>query len=97
MQKHSLPLIMLSSARQKGAETTFKALEYGVVDHVQKPSGEVSLDINKIKNELIAKIKTAMLAKIVTHKRITRSPIQHKLKFKEKVITIGASTGGPPP
>ena len=96
IKQHPLPVIMLSSATQKGTQETFEALKYGAIDYVPKPSGQISLDINKIKDELIAKIKTAMLAKIGRHKQIPFSPIQYAHKLKEKIITIGASTGGPP-
>jgi two-component system chemotaxis response regulator CheB len=96
MKERPLPVIMVSAATQEGAETTFQALNLGAVDYIPKPSGQISLDVNKIKNELVAKIKTAMKAKIITHKHIPRSRIKTKQKLKEKVITIGASTGGPP-
>jgi len=96
MKRHPLPVIMLSSATQKGAKITFKALKYGAVDYVPKPSGPISLDIEKIKNDLIAKIKTVARAKIAIHKPTTGPPIQIKQKLKDKIIVIGASTGGPP-
>jgi two-component system chemotaxis response regulator CheB len=96
MKECPLPVIMVSAATQEGAETTFQALNIGAVDYIPKPSGQISLDIEKVRNELVYKIKTAAQAKIITRKHITPSRIQTKQKLKEKVITIGASTGGPP-
>jgi two-component system chemotaxis response regulator CheB len=96
MTEHPLPVIMLSSVTQEGAEKTFEALEYGAVDYLPKPSGPVSLDIGKIKDELMGKIKTAMHAKILPRKSLAQSSKQAKHNFKDKIIAIGASAGGPP-
>jgi chemotaxis response regulator CheB len=85
-----------SAAPVISTETTFQALNLGAVDYIPKPSGQISLDIEKVRNELVNKIKTAAQAKIITRKHITRSRIQTKQELKEKVITIGASTKGPP-
>lgn len=96
MERNPLPVIMLSNATQEGAEITFKALEMGAIDYIPKPSGELSLDIHKVKNELITKIKTAATAKITVHKRKFHPIVRRPQKFGTKVIAIGASTGGPP-
>ena len=50
---------MLSSMTKKGAESTLLAMEYGAVDFIAKPSGTISLDLHKIKNELIEKVENA--------------------------------------
>jgi len=57
MQECPTAVIMLSSLTQEGSETTIKALTLGAVDFVPKPSGAISLDIAKVKEDLIAKIK----------------------------------------
>lgn len=59
MQKHPLPVIMLSSTTKRGAENTLMAMEYGAVDFVAKPSGSISLDLHKIKDELVHKVEEA--------------------------------------
>jgi two-component system chemotaxis response regulator CheB len=87
---------MLSATTQEGAETTFKALRLGAVDYIQKPSGQISLNIETVRNELVEKIKTAAQANIVTHEHETYSPMEIKKENTQKIITIGASTGGPP-
>jgi two-component system, chemotaxis family, protein-glutamate methylesterase/glutaminase len=96
MKQHPIPVIMLSATTQEGAETTFKALKLGAVDYIPKPSGQISLDIEKVRNELVDKIKTAAQAKIVTHEPEACSPVQINHEIEKKIITIGASTGGPP-
>jgi two-component system chemotaxis response regulator CheB len=96
MKQQPIPVIMVSAATQEGAETTFTALKLGAVDYIPKPSGQISLDMKKVRNELVNKIKTAAQAKIVTHKPETCSRVRIKKKIGEKIITMGASTGGPP-
>lgn len=56
------PVIMLSSTTKEGAENTIQSLEYGAFDFISKPSGAISLDLYKIKEELIEKVKLANLA-----------------------------------
>ncbi len=52
------PVVMLSSLTQRGAETTFEALELGAIDYVAKPDGTVS-DLGTVGRELCAKLKAA--------------------------------------
>ncbi len=65
------PIIMISSLTQEGAAATFHALELGAIDFVSKPSGYVSLDIEDLSTEIIAKIKLA--AKIHVVRTVKRS------------------------
>lgn len=59
MQLCPVPVIMLSSETQSGADTTLTAMEYGAVDFVAKPGGTISLDLHKVKEELIQKVLSA--------------------------------------
>lgn len=52
-------VIMLSSLTKDGADITIECLQIGAVDFVQKPGGSISLDINKVREELINKIRIA--------------------------------------
>ena len=52
-----IPVIVLSGLAHDHPELTIKSIEYGAADFVLKPSGTISLDIEKIKDEVIAKIK----------------------------------------
>ncbi|MFJ7950545.1 chemotaxis response regulator protein-glutamate methylesterase [Lysinibacillus sp. NPDC096418] len=59
-----VPVVMLSSTTQSGAENAIKAIEYGAVDFVTKPSGTISLDLYKIQEELVRKVEQAALVPI---------------------------------
>ena len=59
MKECPVPVIMLSSSTKQGAENTFFAMQKGAFDFVAKPSGTISLDLHKIKEELIEKIVAA--------------------------------------
>ena len=53
------PVVMVSSLTQAGAATTVRALALGAVDFVAKPSGAVSLDLDRVAGELVRKVKMA--------------------------------------
>src|ERR1044072_2676329 len=55
MNRYPRPVVMLSSLTQAGAVTTIRALTIGAVDFVAKPSGAISLDFVKVRDELIRK------------------------------------------
>ena len=89
------PVIMISSLTEQGAEVTLRALELGAVDYLAKPKIDIAKGIESYRKEIVSKIKTAAKAKIV--KKVTPKHSQSvPLRFKttEKIIAIGASTGG---
>lgn len=55
--KMDVKVIMLSSLTSSSSNLTLECLDLGAADFVQKPSGSISLDINKVKEELVAKIR----------------------------------------
>jgi two-component system, chemotaxis family, protein-glutamate methylesterase/glutaminase len=61
---HPKPVIMMSVLTQHGADATFKALEYGAVDFVPKPSTMLSLSVEDIGELLISKIKSVYRLKV---------------------------------
>lgn len=63
MRDHPVPVVMLSSLTREGADATIRALELGAFDFVTKPSGPISLDIHKVGERLIERVKAAALAK----------------------------------
>ncbi|MBO8159370.1 chemotaxis response regulator protein-glutamate methylesterase [Thermosyntropha sp.] len=107
MRGHPVPVIMLSSLTKSGADLTLKALQLGAVDFVTKPSGQISLDINKIRDDIVRKIKIAAgtkrnLAKLnnivqIKEKTILKSINKETLPDKNlnNLVVIGTSTGGP--
>jgi two-component system chemotaxis response regulator CheB len=64
MSEHPLPVVMLSSTTQEGAENTVLAMQYGAVDFIAKPSGAISLDLHKVKDEIITKVLLASRANL---------------------------------
>jgi len=64
MTEHPLPVVMVSSLTDPDAQLTFEALELGAVDYVPKPGGTVSLDIESVRKELLAKVRGAARARV---------------------------------
>jgi len=64
MSEMPTPVLMLSSLTDEGARETIAALAQGAVDFVRKPSGSISLDLYKVKDILLDKLKTAVKAKV---------------------------------
>lgn len=97
MNENPLPVVMLSANGQREANITVKALRMGAVDFISKTSGSISLDIGQARNEIVSKIKNAAEAKVIAGRSISGPLIYNgtKVKHKEHLILIGASTGGP--
>lgn len=106
MEKFPLPVIMLSSLTEEGAKETLDALDLGAADYIPKNLSNVSLNILKIKDDLLAKIR-AITAKKYYFKygrnnntvKESGPAFQHKeiKQFNNKIniVAIGSSTGGP--
>jgi two-component system chemotaxis response regulator CheB len=91
------PVVMVSSLTQKGALTTLEALEAGAVDFVAKPHSNIYDGIDEIREEIVSKVKAAAKAKVKPkkHALITKKVNYSALsETTDKVIAIGASTGG---
>lgn len=58
------PVVMVSSLTIEGAEATLHAIELGAVDFIAKPSGTISLEIDRLRPLLIEKVRGAASAKI---------------------------------
>jgi two-component system, chemotaxis family, protein-glutamate methylesterase/glutaminase len=104
----NIPVIMLSSISQRGTELTIECLEAGAFDFLPKPSGSISLDINKVKDELVQKIRLAYeknsnkessTSKGRLEETAGKSSRSRNLRAnqssKPEAVVIGASTGGP--
>ncbi|TFE03480.1 chemotaxis response regulator protein-glutamate methylesterase [Jeotgalibacillus sp. R-1-5s-1] len=90
MKDHPLPVIMLSSTTVQGAENAFLAMDYGAVDFIAKPSGTISLDLHKVKKELVEKVIHASSAKISTMNHVIKKTPENKI-YTEKV-TVNADS-----
>ncbi|WP_319765283.1 chemotaxis response regulator protein-glutamate methylesterase [Maridesulfovibrio sp.] len=105
MMEMPRPVLMVSSLTTEGAESTLKAMDLGAVDFIPKQLSKVSLDIVKIENDLISKVKTVARRKMRPVPRLRSSvaarrsaaPAQiRRGRAKRDVVVIGVSTGGPP-
>ena len=100
------PIVMVSSLTQNEADITFEALDLGAVDYVAKP-GTITLNLRKQEEEILSKIamavtlpKSRLHIKKTAHKKtkelLTPKEVQKPLPTKaQKLVLIGASTGGP--
>ncbi|MEK6747969.1 MAG: chemotaxis response regulator protein-glutamate methylesterase [Pseudomonadota bacterium] len=110
MRLHPMPVIMISSLTEHGADITLEALELGAIDFVTKPKVDLAHKLEDYQNEIIAKVKMAARARVRARADVPRAKdISPKLsadavlekserikRFKttDKIIAIGASTGG---
>jgi len=102
MIKSPVPIVVLSSLFADGA-ITFEALRLGVVDFVPKPSGAISEDINKAKQQIIDRVKIAVSVnrKNIRRARIPRWNVREGLGDRcgfqplDYILTVGTSLSGP--
>ena len=73
------PVVMISSLTAEGAEATLEAMELGAVDFVAKPSGAVSLEIDRLRPLLVEKVRAAANARIRPTLRL-RERIRHQFR-----------------
>ncbi|MCV2348328.1 chemotaxis-specific protein-glutamate methyltransferase CheB [Paucibacter sp. Y2R2-4] len=64
MAERPVPVVMVSSLTEKGALATFEALNLGAVDYVAKPGGTISLTLDQVRVDLLAKVRAAAKAKV---------------------------------
>ncbi len=81
MRLHPLPVVMISSLTEKGADITFDALEAGAIDFVAKPKIDVKDGLQEYTEEIIEKVKSASKAKVglLSTSSATIKPVEKKL------------------
>jgi two-component system chemotaxis response regulator CheB len=103
MRLRPMPVVMVSSLTERGAEVTMQALELGAVDFVTKPSLDLANTLNAYRDELAAKIRVAAGARVRTlapvkpkHSvdEILPAKAVGKWRTTDRLLAIGASTGG---
>lgn len=93
------PVVMISGLAEKDARIAIKSLEHGAVDFMPKPSGVISYDVDKIKDEIIEKVRLA--AGVDVQKMALELPRESYQRIwprpatRKEIVVIGASTGGP--
>jgi two-component system chemotaxis response regulator CheB len=105
MRAKPLPVVMISSFTETGSEITFRALELGAVDFVLKPklNEQTPDDYGRM---IADKIRAAKSARLRPPRRadpndtvsipalVTKKPVPRGVKTSDRVICVGASTGG---
>jgi two-component system chemotaxis response regulator CheB len=105
MRLRPMPVVMISSMTERGSEVTLKALELGAVDFVPKPRAENITLLQSYADDICDKIRTAVTARVKSVTPRVAVPPQPTVRppagsafsartLNEKVIAIGASTGG---
>ncbi len=104
MPQYPIPVVVVSSLTQKGKDVTMQALEAGAVDYVSKPMANLAEGLQGMMNELRTKVKIASTAN-VSHWKNKKFENADEAKpnltgskalaeSTDKIIAIGASTGG---
>ena len=106
MSQHPIPVVICSTLAEEGAQSTLKALEYGAVDIIAKPRLGSKQFLEESSAILCQAVKAAASARLQT--KAARHTVEPKLtadailarstvpmlETTEKVVVIGASTGG---
>ena len=108
MSQHPIPVVMCSSLTEHGSETALKALEYGAVDIIQKPRMGTKQFLEESKVRICDAVRAASRARLgiiraerreiapkLTADVIMARPTGNSMiQTTEKVVVVGASTGG---
>jgi two-component system chemotaxis response regulator CheB len=102
MSKNPVPVLMVSSLTTEEAKITLDALDIGAVDFIPKNLSDLSINIVKIKEHLIEKIKKIgkrglpLFRKTPSPRQIDISVAPQVVSHKRiNIVAIGTSTGGP--
>lgn len=108
MRLRPMPVIMISTLTEAGADVTLEALDIGAIDFIPKPKVDVVDQLQGYAADIINKVKIASVARLRSYNRDSLPEVSAKLsadaillkgakKFlrsADKIIAIGASTGG---
>jgi len=107
MRLRPMPVVMVSSLTQRGAEVTLEALDLGAVDFVSKPRLDVRAGLESYAEEIRQKVRTAARVPVARlESRLNAVPPKHSadavldkrpprfLRTTDRLVAVGASTGG---
>jgi two-component system chemotaxis response regulator CheB len=108
MSQHPIPVVICSSLTDAGAETTLRALEYGAVEIILKPRLGTKEFLEESRVRICDAVKAASMAKVrpISARTLRTSPkltadaviarpsAKAMIHTTEKVVVVGASTGG---
>ncbi len=95
MNARPTPVVMISTLTEKGADATLRSLELGAIDFVAKPKIGVAQGMAEYHELIVDKIRTAARSKVKKASPAKAASV-NKVSYSgtEKLIAIGASTGG---
>src|SRR5579871_4618514 len=110
MRLRPMPVVMVSSLTDRGADVTLDALAVGAVDYLAKPKIDIAATLGDYASELIEKVKVAAgvsVRALETPRTPSQVPPRHSadavlprqpparaLRTTDRIVAIGASTGG---
>ncbi|ETJ46693.1 chemotaxis response regulator protein-glutamate methylesterase [Pseudoalteromonas sp. S327] len=97
MRLRPMPVVMISTLTQQGSPITLEALELGAVDFIAKPTVNVKQQMSQYAYVVQQKVRVAAGARVRSFKKVSTvsEPLPSNAQFLlNKVIAIGASTGG---
>lgn len=104
MRLRPMPVIMVSTLTESGAEVTLEALRIGAFDFITKPKDDGGKGIVQYEEELVAKIRSAAGVNVAELERRSERAREQPVRSVQKIadynprsgqwIAIGASTGG---
>lgn len=101
MAARPTPVLMISTLTEAGAEATLQALELGAVDFIPKPKLSIAAGIQAYRELILEKLHQVARVRVVGTRKKTSAPVAageklapRRLMGTEKLIAIGASTGG---
>ena len=102
LDRHKVPVVMVSSWTQEGADVTLNALELGAVDFLPKPDRKHFSQLRGARDLLVAKLLTASRSRVkrsratpLTVTKTPRVPSRSTGKGSTRCVVLGISTGGP--
>ena len=100
MRLRPMPVLMISSLTERGSDAALRSLELGAVDFVAKPRMGIADGMQEYADEIAEKIRVAYSARVIPGPSTTRAEqwqlpsLGNRFATTEKVIVVGASTGG---
>ncbi|ATD67642.1 MULTISPECIES: chemotaxis response regulator protein-glutamate methylesterase [Luteimonas] len=104
MRLRPMPVVMVSSLTERGADVTLQAVALGAVDFVSKPRAGLAQGLSEYAEEICAKVKAAAGARVrpptTTAQPLlrldtpVRAPMATRFRTTDRLIAIGASAGG---
>jgi two-component system chemotaxis response regulator CheB len=94
MAEQPLPVLLMSTLTQEGAEVTLRGLELGAMDFVDKSSVQ-PMSMLSLADELVTKIRALGGARVRSRPQPKPAPMKAPGRVTAQCVVIGASTGGP--